>query len=310
MVRAQDVKAEALRLGFDAVGVCEATPALHHGALLEWVRDGMHGTMAYMERHALLRADPGTLLAGARSIVAVAQHYSGPVVAVPGSPRIAAYAQGRDYHKVLRGRLRRLGRWIEEREPEERWRACVDSAPILEREFAQRAGLGWFGKNTCLIDSRRGSRFVLGLLLTSVPLAPDAPSIGGCGRCTACIDACPTGAIVPRDGRWAVDARRCISYLTIEHRGPLQDATALGDWTFGCDVCQDVCPFNEARDSQPDRAPLATDPDLQAGRAWPTLEQLAQISEGEWDELTRGSAVRRAQWLGLRRNAQANLDNA
>ncbi len=309
MVRAKDVKAEAMRLGFDAAGVCEAAPAEHHGALLAWVRDGLHGTMAYMDRHAALRSDPRLLLEGARSIVAVAQHYSGPVEVVPGAPRIAAYAQGRDYHRVLRGRLRRLGRWFDEREPGGAWRACVDSAPILEREFAQRAGLGWFGKNTCLIDSRRGSRFVLGMLLSTVPLEPDAPSQGGCGTCTACIDACPTGAIVSHRGRWTVDARRCISYLTIEHRGPLDDPSVLGGWTFGCDVCQDVCPFNAVRASQPERAPEASDPDLRARREWPALAELAQITDPEWDALTQGSAVRRARWDGLRRNAQANLDN-
>ena len=263
--------------------------------------------MGYMQRHAALRADPGNLLEGVRSIVACAMHYSAPEPHLPGEPRIAAYALGRDYHKVLRGKLRALGRWTEARAPDSRWRACVDSAPLMEREFAQLAGLGWFGKNTCLIDSRRGSRFVLGMFLTTLELEPDVPAVGGCGTCTACIEACPTGAIVPRAGWWAVDARRCISYLTIEHRGPLPDSAALGDWTFGCDVCQDVCPFNATRPSQPERAPAASNPDLLARRDWPTLEQLAQIAEPEWDALTQGSAVRRAGLEGLRRNARANL---
>lgn len=303
------VKARAFELGFDAIGVCPAQEPPHLETYKRWLRAGLHGTMTYLERHVALKEHPRKLLPAARSIVACAMHYSGPAPCEPGKPRIAAYALGRDYHKVLRGKLRALGRWIETREPETGWRACVDSAPILERDFAQLAGLGWFGKNTCLIDSRRGSRFFIGLLLTELELEPDAPAVGGCGTCTACIDACPTGAIVNRDGTWAVDARRCISYLTIEHRGPLPSEPSLAGWTFGCDVCQDVCPFNQARQSQPQRAPEARDPGLLDRREWPDLQELAQIPRDDWDALTRGSAVRRAGWEGLRRNAGRNLED-
>lgn len=301
-----EVKARAIELGFEAVGVCEAQAPPHYAEYQTWLADGMHGSMEYLARHEPLKAHPAQLLDGARSVVACALNYSGPAPHTQGEPRIAAYALGRDYHRVLRGKLTALGRWLEEQAPGTRWRACVDSAPILERDFAQLAGLGWYGKNTCLIDSRRGSRFFIGLLLTTLELEPDAPAVGGCGTCTACIDACPTGAIVPRGGAWSVDARRCISYLTIEHRGALPAEPSVGEWTFGCDVCQDVCPFNQPRDSQPDRAPAATDPGLQARREWPNLEQLAQISQEGWDVLTRGSAVRRAGWEGLKRNARAN----
>ncbi|MBI3721307.1 MAG: tRNA epoxyqueuosine(34) reductase QueG, partial [Fimbriimonas ginsengisoli] len=230
----------------------------------------------------------------------------------PGLPRIAEYALGRDYHKVLRSTLRKLARWMQERWPEAECRACVDSAPILERELAHLAGLGWFGKNTCLIDSRRGSKFFLGVLLTSIALPPDRPAIGSCGTCSKCIDACPTGAIVHADGFWQLDARRCISYLTIEHRGAIDPALreGIGDWTFGCDVCQDVCPFNHPRPSQPSRATETTEPDFSQDRNWPALKELCNLPYQKWDELTCGSAVRRAGFDGLRRNAAINLQNA
>ncbi|MCB8932222.1 MAG: tRNA epoxyqueuosine(34) reductase QueG [Fimbriimonadaceae bacterium] len=302
-----ELKGRALELGFDAAGVCAAQVPPHLEEYARWVGDGLHGTMDYLARHMAWKAHPSALLAGVNSILACAMHYSGPAPREPGRPRIAGYALGRDYHKVLRGKLRAIGRWIDAHAPQARWRVCVDSAPILERDFAQLAGLGWFGKNTCLIDSRRGSRFVLGLLLTTLELEFDAPAVGGCGSCSACIDACPTGAIVPRGDHWGVDARRCISYLTIEHRGPLPSEYPIGDWTFGCDVCQDVCPFNQPRSSQPLRAPAARDPGLRARREWPGLERLAQLPEGEWDALTQGSAVRRAGWEGLKRNARHNL---
>ncbi len=155
-----------------------------------------------------------------------------------------------------------------------------------------------------LIDSRRGSWFFIGLLLTTAKLEPDGPSTGFCGSCTKCIDACPTGAIVHEQGRWQIDARRCISYQTIEHKGPLEVDTH--GWTFGCDVCQEVCPFNETREAQPVRAAQTVESDF-APRTWPNLQELAQIDEVRWDELTRGSPVRRTGLEGLRRNALANL---
>lgn len=224
-----------------------------------------------------------------------------------GEPRIARYALGRDYHKVIRGKLRKLATFIEELAPGTSTRACVDSAPIMERDFAHLAGLGWFGKNTMLIDSKRGSWFFIGLLLTSLELPPDPPALGGCGTCRACIESCPTGAIIHDHGRWQVDARRCISYQTIEHVGPLEVDTA--GWTFGCDVCQEVCPFNQPRASQPMRAALSNEADFIARRQWPSLVQLTQIDHASWDEITRGSPVRRSGHSGLRRNAEQNLKN-
>ncbi|HLK15753.1 MAG TPA: tRNA epoxyqueuosine(34) reductase QueG [Fimbriimonadaceae bacterium] len=308
----EDLKALARRLGFQSVGVAEARPAQTIDAYIAWVASGMHAEMAYLPNHIVAKRDPSALLRGVRSVIAVALNYGQPNPARAGAPRIARYALGRDYHKVLRGKLRTLARHLGAVHSEASFRICVDSAPLLEREYAQRAGLGWFGKNTCLIDSRSGSWFVLGFLLTTLELEPDVPALGGCGTCRACIDACPTGAIVLSKGRWAVDSRSCISYFTIEKRGAFTEAEAamVGGWTFGCDVCQEVCPFNQPRDSQPKRALDTVEPDFRATRTWPSLRELAQIREEAWDALTKGSPVRRVGLAGLRRNTQANLANA
>ena len=285
-------------------------PAPHLPFFDAWIGRGHGASMEWLAASRALRADLDALLPGARSVVAVALDYNRPNPARPGSPRIARYALGRDYHRVLRAKLKRLATFLETEG--HACRACVDSAPVFERDYARLAGLGWFGKNTMLIDSRRGSYFFVGLLLTTAPLAPDLPADGGCGTCTRCIDACPTGAIVFRDGRWSVDARRCVSYLTIEHAGPIPDelARGMGEWTFGCDVCQEVCPFNVERPSQPARGARATEPDLLAARDWPSLERIETLTEADWDLLTRGSPVRRAGLAGLRRNARINRANA
>lgn len=306
-----ELKEKARELGFQSCGVCAPDAPNHLASYRDWLAKGYHGSMSYLVRHAELKTDPRQLLPEAKSLVAVALNYNQPNPKRAGSPRIARYALGRDYHRVIRGKLSSLGRWIATRHQGATWRACVDSAPILERDYAQQAGLGWFGKNTILIDSKWGSWFFLGILLTSVEFERDAPAVGGCGSCRKCVEACPTGAIVFEDGRWQVDARRCISYLTIEHRGSFsnEQAAMVGDWTFGCDVCQEVCPFNEARPRQPERAPVTSEPDFLAGRDWPPLERLRVISEEEFDRLTRGSAVRRAGVSGLRRNADANLSD-
>lgn len=299
------LKAQARRLGFESLGVCAPEPPPHLAAYREWLERGYHGEMDYLRRHLAFKADPAKLLPGVRSVIAVSLNYNQSNEPREGLPRIARYALGRDYHKVLRSKLRKLANWIGA--DSESHRICVDSAPIMERDYAQLAGLGWFGKNTMLIDSRRGSWFFIGILLTTVEFERDRPATGGCGSCGRCIDACPTGAIVFDEGRWQVDARRCISYQTIERRGELEHDTA--GWTFGCDVCQEVCPFNEPRRSQPRRAAFTTERDFLARREWPSLERLAMIEEREWDLVTRGSAVRRAGLGGLRRNARAALES-
>jgi len=306
----ESVKKEALSLGFDTVGIATADRADGFLFYQDWLARGMHAGMDYLIRYADLRGDVGRLLPGTQSVIAVTLAYRQPEP-MASEVKIAQYARGRDYHRVLRNKLKKLAIRLDVLVPGHRHRACVDSAPILEREYAHRAGLGWFGKNTMLIDSRRGSWFFIGILLTTLPLDADRPAHGGCGTCHACVDACPTGAIVQFEGRWQVDARTCISYLTIEHRGQFttDQAAQVGDWTFGCDVCQDVCPFNQARASQPLRASPTREADLRPSRTWPDLETVANMSYEEWDRLTEGSAVRRAGFEGLRRNARANLRN-
>ncbi len=305
-----DLRFAARGLGLSALGVCDASPAPHLGFFDAWLARGHGAGMGWLAASRELRADVDALLPGARSVVAVALDYGRPAPPVPGRPRVARYALGRDYHKVLRSKLRRLAATIEAEGFA--CRPCVDSAPVFERDYARLAGLGWFGKNTMLIDSHRGSWFFLGLILTTAHWEPDEPALGGCGTCTRCVDACPTGAIVFADDRWGVDARRCVSYLTIEHEGPIDPALAagIGDWTFGCDVCQEVCPFNAERPSQPLRGARATEPDLLRDREWPSLLEIETLSEERWDLLTRGSPLRRAGLDGLRRNARINRANA
>ena len=306
----ESLESAARSLNFAAVGVCDAVPAPHLGFFDDWVGRGHHAGMGWLAASRELRSGVDALLPGARSVVAVALDYNRPNPSVPGQPRIARYALGRDYHKVLRGKLKKLAALLEAEGHAAR--ACVDSAPVFERDYARLAGLGWFGKNTMLIDSRRGSFFFLGLLLTTAWWEPDMASEGGCGTCTRCIDACPTGAIRWMDGRWGVDARSCVSYLTIEHEGAIHDELrpGVGGWTFGCDVCQEVCPFNAERPSQPLRGARATEPDLLLDRAWPSLAEIETMTEESWDLLTRGSPVRRAGLAGLRRNARINRQNA
>jgi epoxyqueuosine reductase len=299
------IAAHAQELGFDTVGFCSAEPPKGIDFYDQWLKEGKHGTMSYLARNRQLRADPQRLLEAAKSVIAVTLNYNQPNPAQKGMPRIARYALGRDYHKVLRQKLKRLTEEIAKEEPDAGFRICVDSAPVLEREFANRAGLGWFGKNTMLIDSKRGSWFFIGIVLTTLELEPDKPTKGGCGTCTKCIDACPTSAIVHDDGRWQVDARKCISYLTIEHKGEID--TDLHGWTFGCDVCQEVCPFNEPNEKQPLRATTTTTEDFLAKREWPSLKQLTVIREEDWDVLTRGSPVRRTGLVSLRRIAHVGL---
>ena len=298
-----ELEAAAREIGLSAVGVCEAAPPPHLGFFDAWLARGHHASMGWLAASRELRSSLDSVLPGVRSVVAVALDYNRSVARRACGMRIARYALGRDYHKIMRAKLRRLAARLEAEG--HACRPCVDSAPVFERDYARLAGLGWFGKNTMLIDSRRGSWFFVGLLLTTAELEPSVAAEGGCGTCQRCVEACPTGAIVFADGRWSVDSRRCVSYLTIEHAGPLEIDTA--GWTFGCDVCQEVCPFNAERASQPSRGARATEPDLLSERAWPSLAEIEGLSYDEWDALTRGSAVRRAGFEGLKRNARANL---
>lgn len=306
LVDSRELKRIAIELGFTTVGVAPAVPIPEAiGAYHDWLGRGSHGEMQYMADHEALKQDPCSLLPSAKSVIVVTlNYYQEPISPI----KVARYALGRDYHKVLRSRLRRLASLLSSSYPDAHFRECVDSAPLLERSYAHLAGLGWFGKNTMLIDSKRGSWFFIGVLLSSVPFVSDEPSLGGCGACKACIDACPTGAIVHEDNRWQVDSRQCISYQTIEKRGELTVET--DGWVFGCDVCQEVCPFNSPRETQPMRSVVTTEPDFLAARRFPSLVELAQISHADWDALTQGSAIRRTGFEGLKRNAVAVSDQS
>ncbi len=301
----EEIEAIARKEGFDRFGVSTAIPSEESLQFYsQWLEEGFQADMEYMEAHLPLKADPDTLLPGVRSVLAFSLPYFQESHRPESEGKIARYALGKDYHKVIRKKLGRVVQHLESRFPEERHRICVDSAPTLDRVFAHQAGLGWFGKNTLLINSRTGSYFFIGLILTTLSLEPSEPSLGGCGTCQKCIEACPTGAIVRLGDRWAVDSRLCLSYLTIEHRAEFEDSVDLYGWLYGCDICQEVCPFNQPRSSQPERRPVTTVEEFLRQKEFPTLVELANLSEGRWDEVTQGSPIRRAKAEGLRRNAR------
>jgi epoxyqueuosine reductase len=289
------VKARALALGFDDVAVGPADPPEHGAAFERWLDAGHAGEMSYLERGRADRLDPGRLLAGCRSVVAVALAY-GPREESPGWSGIARYARGRDYHDVMRPRLAALVAALREAGgPDVRSRAAVDTSAVLERDLAARAGLGWIGKNTNLLHPSRGSYVFLGIVLTTAELTFDVPAPDRCGSCTACLDACPTEAFV---APYVLDARRCIAYLTIEHRGDI-DARwrgRLGGWLFGCDVCQEVCPWNR-------KAPPAREPALAPVGPPPAAEEVLGMDEATFRERFRDSPLKRARRSGLARNA-------
>jgi epoxyqueuosine reductase len=308
MHRLEDrIKDQARGLGFELVGIAPATEADGLERLEAWLEQGFAGEMTYMERHAAARRHPRAILPEVRSVVMVGMNYYQPESAsktLPRFGRVARYARGDDYHDVLRARLKRLLDWVRKEAPACRGRGVVDTAPLLERDFARRAGLGWFGKNTMLLNKRLGSYFFLGALLLDLQLEPDpAHETRHCGTCTACLDACPTQAFV---GPGQLDARRCISYLTIEVKGPIDAGLreGIGDWVFGCDVCQEVCPWNR-------KAPAATEPAFHARPELEAidLEELLGLSESEFRRRFAGTALMRSKRRGLLRNAALVLGN-
>jgi len=295
------VRARALELGFDAVALGPAGPPEHGAAFERWLDAGYAGTMRYLERGRAERLDPERLLPGCRSVVAVAQSHNHPD-ADPSWRPVARYARGRDYHDLMRPRLRELAGFIREAAgPPVRCRAAVDTSAVLERDLAARAGLGWIGKNTNLLSPALGSYVVLGVVLTTAALEPDARQPDRCGTCTACLDACPTGAFA---GPYVLDARRCLSYLTIEHRGevPAELCGSVADWVFGCDVCQEVCPWNR-------KAAPAREPALAPRGAFPPLEALLDVDRDAFRARFGASALTRAKRAGLLRNAALALGN-
>jgi len=340
----REVVRACLGLGFGAAGIARAVPSSRGDEVRAWLGAAKHGTMDWMEEYLDERLDVTRLLPGARAVIVVADAYAGPGEdpksarstrdASGGSPptgSIARYARGEDYHAVIKRRLRRLAdrlrelpaarRTVEDGNGEARFRAFVDSGPALEREHAARAGLGWVGKHTLLIDPERGSWFVLGGIATTLDIAPDPlhPEVADhCGTCTRCIDACPTQAITP----YSVDARLCVSYLTIEHQGLIDPSlhAGIGDRLIGCDVCQEVCPFNGAVSALEEQerhghgghaavVNAAYAPGRGVGAALPLLEVLGW-TEGERTRVLSLSAAKRATLAMLKRNALIAAGNA
>jgi len=294
-------------LGFQALGIANADLASAEPRLLEWLAQGRHGEMEYMARHGALRARPAELKPGTLRVISCRMDYAtGEADELPSPTEmayIARYARGRDYHKVLRSRLQQLCERIEGEAGTFGYRVFTDSAPVMEVELAVRAGIGWRGKHTLLLD-RAGSWFFLGEVFTDLPLPADAPVEEHCGSCRRCIDVCPTQAIV---GPYELDARRCISYLTIEHKSaiPEEMRPLIGNRVYGCDDCQLVCPWNGF-------AQASNEPDFQVrnGLDRATLVELFGWTEAEFDERLRGSPIRRIGYERWLRNLAVGLGNA
>ena len=290
--RAAAVKALAQDLGFLDCGIAEADYLADEAPrLAKWLDKGMNGRMQYMNAHTELRLDPRLLLHGARSVIVLLSNYyprHSHMQLSTQAPKIARYAYGRDYHRVLRNKLRVFAQGLQARIGQVAWRACVDSAPVMESVWAARAGLGWKGKHSLLIHKKYGSFFFLCVLLTDANLATDTPDTDHCGDCTRCIDACPTDAIRPHG---TIDARRCIAYWTIEDKNPIPEPLQphLNDWLFGCDVCQDVCPWNRFAVPHQEEAFAPT-----SARLALRLADWQQMQRSTFDTLFAGSALRRA----------------
>ena len=294
------LKAEAFRLGFDRVGIAPAVSPPGHPHLVDWLEAGHAAGMSYMQRHLEIRRHPDALLEAVRSVVMVSLVYGEqiPESSSPDRGKVARYARGLDYHKILWDKLDELLAWLRLRSPGVHGRVLADTAPLMERDFAQLAGMGWIGKNTMLINRALGSYTVLGALLVDCELVADQPHVANhCGTCTRCLDACPTNAFV---SAYQLDARRCISYWTIEHRGPIGEEFAgeLHGWVFGCDVCQDVCPWNR-------KAPVSCVTELNGRQEWsnPDLIEWLDRDENVWRTALRGTARLRTKKVGLVRNA-------
>lgn len=304
------IKSAAASLGFDACGIAAAGHVDPEDRLGAWLARGYHGGMDWLARNKEIRQDIRLRLPGARSVVVVGRNYyagEAPVGEAPvGEPklgaqgaagRVARYAWGRDYHKVLAKPLRALAGRIQEMGEGIGCYCCIDTGPVLERAWAQRAGVGWIGKNGLVLRQDLGSWFFLGVIGTTLELAPDAPAEDRCASCTRCLDACPTGALIaPR----VLDARRCLSYLTIEHRGDVAEdiAEKYGDRLFGCDACQDACPWNRK-----DKITTEAAFHPEAGCASIELDELLSMDEETFNRRFAGSPIRRATWAGISRTA-------
>ena len=292
----QLIKTEAKKLGFLSCGISKAEFLEDEAPRLErWLKDGKHGKMAYMENHFDKRLDPRLLVPDARSIISLLFNYYTPLDQLDGAPKISKYAYGKDYHHVIKDKLKQLFQIINNKIGEVSGRVFVDSAPVMEKSWAVRSGLGWQGKNTNLISKKAGSFFFIAELIVDLELEYDTPVTDHCGTCTACIDACPTEALTP----YHIDASKCISYLTIELKDqiPTTFKSKMDDWAFGCDVCQDVCPWN--RFSKQHNEPLFN----------PSSEVI-NYTQKNWEEIThetfniifKNSAIKRTGFKGFKRN--------
>lgn len=318
----EGLRAEAKRLGLEGLGVTTPDPTQHSDFYEWWVGEGFHGAMGYLARPDSIarRSDLSLTMEKVQSVVVVAEAYDQPdPPGVPEDPSrgvVARYARGSDYHDVLKAKLEALLQWLrftvaqEERGREVRGLPYVDTGPILERDLARRAGMGWFGRNTMIIHPRKGSFFFFGLLLLDIELPSDPPfEADHCGRCTACLDACPTGALMGRDesGAPIMDARRCISYLTIELKGPIPEPLrpSIGNRVFGCDICQEVCPWNQRFSSPAENPAFRAGPETDG----PALIELMSLDQEGFAQRFSGSPVKRAKRSGFLRNVAVALGN-
>ena len=293
----EQIKEEGRALGFDLVGISEATFLEEEAKDLEtWLEKGFQGSMQYMENHFDKRLDPRLLVEGAQSVISVIHNYfpEGGGFLPPGEPKISRYAWGEDYHRILKRKLYQLFQFIQDQIGEEvNGRVFVDSAPVLDKAWGKRSGLGWIGKNTNLIHPRRGSYFFLGEIILAHPLEYDGPIKDYCGTCTRCIDACPTEALEP----YQIDARKCISYLTIELKGEMEEefAAQTEGWIYGCDICQEVCPWNRFSTAQEGSFNPLSHMELRA-------EEWEEIDEKAFKKLTRKTAMSRIKWKKMKHN--------
>lgn len=301
------VREKAFELGFDRCGFARAGPLDREAYQLEeWLNQNLHGSMSWMENHFEKRIDPTKLVPGAKSVASVIASYrfekNEEFDSIPGNTKIAKYARGRDYHKVFKNRLKKLFFYTKELLGDINGRFFVDSAPVMDKAWAQRAGNGWIGKNSNLLNKTHGSWFLIGEMIIDVPFVYDRPETDHCGTCTRCIDACPTDAI---HEPYRIDSNRCISYLTIElkEKMPEEFQSQIGEWIFGCDICQDVCPWNR-------KAQYGQIDDLRPREKVinPGVNKWSEISEEQFNSIFEGSAVRRANYPLFIHNAQ-NAEN-
>jgi epoxyqueuosine reductase len=301
-----EVKEKARSLGFELVGIAPLGPFPENGFYSKWLENGYGGEMQYLERQEAAKMAPESVMPGARTVIVCAMNYN------TAQPRttvdrlrawVSRYAWGEDYHDTVQEKLRELAAWIERTSPQQT-KAYVDTGPLIERVYAKYAGVGWFGKNTCIINEKAGSWLFLGCILTDLDLDYDTPVADRCGSCTRCIDACPTGAILEP---YVLDSRKCIAYTTIELRGeiPEADRAGIGHHLFGCDICQDVCPWNR-------KAPNSGNPAFRPkpGLFWPEMDGLFDLTEDEWRQMIRGTAMKRAKIKGLIRNLMVVAGNS